>query len=549
MLLGCNMRLGPLGVAPWLGAVVVLQLVNVVSQLDRYVLGYIAAVEPKACAVLCSNCDACDARPVCTPCSECRTANDAERYSVAEATCLSAAEYGVLTGVAFSLFYAAASAVTGPVLDRIGARVKWLLAAAVLIWSAATAAQALASTFWLLAICRALVGLAESVTSPAAYSIIAAVVPASRRSIANAVFSVGVYWGGGLASACLLLDNRVGWRAVVAGIGALGVVATALAAACLPSASSHRAMASRALSLGQSQTGGGDETSEAEAALKPRAALGAGPGLASDCHEVASRRPDRSHDGPAVSPEQCSLLPVPPAAEAARDGSCRRRFASAAAALVPRRVARVCATPGFVLTVIAATARFLAGLSIAFFLAKFMAAQFPTRADDFSIGNAVIVAACGTTSALGGGAVGDALSRFGPMAQLWVPIVGGLVAAGAMAVTFLSPSFEASMGGLAVAYLFAEAWFGPTLAAVQTLVPLDHIGTATALFVAITTAGGSVAPAVLGAVWDSLDDKRDIRFALVAAVSGCYVIASAAFALVIARAKPVGSDAGSSAGR
>ncbi|KAA0155897.1 hypothetical protein FNF29_01316 [Cafeteria roenbergensis] len=398
------MRLGPLGVAPWLGAVVVLQLVNVVSQLDRYVLGYIAAVEPKACAVLCSNCDACDARPVCTPCSECRTANDAERYSVAEATCLSAAEYGVLTGVAFSLFYAAASAVTGPVLDRIGARVKWLLAAAVLIWSAATAAQALASTFWLLAICRALVGLAESVTSPAAYSIIAAVVPASRRSIANAVFSVGV-------------------------------------------------------------------------------------------------------------------------------------------------VARVCATPGFVLTVIAATARFLAGLSIAFFLAKFMAAQFPTRADDFSIGNAVIVAACGTTSALGGGAVGDALSRFGPMAQLWVPIVGGLVAAGAMAVTFLSPSFEASMGGLAVAYLFAEAWFGPTLAAVQTLVPLDHIGTATALFVAITTAGGSVAPAVLGAVWDSLDDKRDIRFALVAAVSGCYVIASAAFALVIARAKPVGSDAGSSAGR
>ncbi|KAA0158427.1 hypothetical protein FNF28_06221 [Cafeteria roenbergensis] len=466
------MRLGPLGVAPWLGAVVVLQLVNVVSQLDRYVLGYIASVEPKACAVLCSNCDACDARPVCTPCSECRTANDAQRYSVAEATCLSAAEYGVLTGVAFSLFYAAASAVTGPVLDRIGARVKWLLAAAVLIWSAATAAQALASTFWLLAICRALVGLAESVTSPAAYSVIAAVVPASRRSIANAVFSVGVYWGGGLASACLLLDNRVGWRAVVAGIGALGVVATALAAACLPSASSHRAMASRALSLGQGQTGGGDET-----------------------------------------------------------------------------VARVCATPGFVLTVVAATARFLAGLSIAFFLAKFMAAQFPTRADDFSIGNAVIVAACGTTSALGGGAVGDALSRFGPMAQLWVPIVGGLVAAGAMAVTFLSPSFEASMGGLAVAYLFAEAWFGPTLAAVQTLVPLDHIGTATALFVAITTAGGSVAPAVLGAVWDSLDDKRDIRFALVAAVSGCYVIASAAFALVIARAKPVGSDAGSSAGR
>lgn len=544
----CNMRISPLGVAPWLGAVVILQLVNVVSQLDRYVLGYIAAVEPKACAVICTNCDACDTRPVCASCSDCRGANNAERYSVAEATCLSAAEYGVLTGVAFSLFYAAASAVTGPLLDRIGARVKWLLAAAVLIWSAATASQALASNFWLLALCRAVVGLAESVTSPAAYSIIAAVVPAPRRSMANAVFSVGVYWGGGLASACLLLDSAIGWRAVVAGIGALGVVATALAATCLPSASAHRALVSRALSLGEGNVviqadSPGSADGAAVKRLDPASAR---------CHDEAERPPrveSTVQDGSDMSPEQRSLLAAAPGSGQEGAASTGRASATGLSALVPRRVVRVCTTPGFVLTVVAATARFLAGLSIAFFLAKFMAAEFPTRTDDFSLGNAIIVAVCGTTSALGGGAVGDALSRLGPMAPLWVPIVGGLVAAAAMAVTFLSSSFEASMGGLAVAYLFAEAWFGPTLAAVQTLVPLDHVGTATALFVAVTTAGGSVAPAIVGAVWDSLDDKRDIRFVLVAAVSGCYVIASAAFALVISRAKPVGHDVGASHAR
>ena len=136
---------------------------------------------------------------------------------------LSDAQLGLLTGLAFALFYTTLSIPIARVADRSNRRN--LITAALALWSGMTALCGLATGFASLLFLRIGVAAGEAGSIPASQSIIADIYPPSRRATAMSV------WGLSLPVGLLLgysttgwLAETIGWRWTFAVVGGLGVV-------------------------------------------------------------------------------------------------------------------------------------------------------------------------------------------------------------------------------------------------------------------------------------------------------------------------------------
>ena len=138
----------------------------------------------------------------------------------------SQAQYGLLASVAFTALFAVASLFAGNFADKSDRRA--LTAGSAAVWSAATLGTSIATTYEQVVICRIIMGLACAFTTPAAYTLIRDSVPPSRAAFANSLYGGGIYLGGALASLSILLDNSLGWRGALGGIGLYGVVCVLL---------------------------------------------------------------------------------------------------------------------------------------------------------------------------------------------------------------------------------------------------------------------------------------------------------------------------------
>jgi len=110
---------------------------------------------------------------------------------------ISDTQFSLLTGLAFSLFYATMGLPIARLAD-VGSR-PLIISAGIVIWSFATALCGVTRTFWQLFLARMGVGVGEAALSPAAYSIITDSFPQSRLGLALGVYSIGVFLGSGLA--------------------------------------------------------------------------------------------------------------------------------------------------------------------------------------------------------------------------------------------------------------------------------------------------------------------------------------------------------------
>ena len=103
----------------------------------------------------------------------------------------------LLQGAAFGIFYALFGFPLARLADRANRRN--LILIAVLVWSAATVACGLARTVPQLFAARICVAIGEAVLAPAAVSIIADYFSPSLRNRALSIYSMGVFFGGGLS--------------------------------------------------------------------------------------------------------------------------------------------------------------------------------------------------------------------------------------------------------------------------------------------------------------------------------------------------------------
>ena len=106
-------------------------------------------------------------------------------------------QIGFLYGTAFGVFYALFGIPLGKLADSWH-RVR-LMSAGLAIWSAFTALSGFAKNFATLSVARVGVGVGEATASPSAYSLISDWFPKSMRATALAIYSSGLYIGGGVS--------------------------------------------------------------------------------------------------------------------------------------------------------------------------------------------------------------------------------------------------------------------------------------------------------------------------------------------------------------
>lgn len=116
---------------------------------------------------------------------------------------------GFLYGTAFAIFYALFGIPLGRLADS-WKRVR-LMTIGLALWSAMTAFSGLAKNATTLTAARIGVGVGEATASPSAYSLISDWFPARLRATALAIYSSGLYIGGGIS---LLIGGMIvdGWN-------------------------------------------------------------------------------------------------------------------------------------------------------------------------------------------------------------------------------------------------------------------------------------------------------------------------------------------------
>jgi len=110
---------------------------------------------------------------------------------------LSDGDMGFLGGAAFAVFYALFGIPLGRLADNWH-RVR-LLSLGLALWSAMTALSGLARDQLSLSLARMGVGIGEATASPTAYSLISDYFPRHQKATALAIYSSGLYLGGGVS--------------------------------------------------------------------------------------------------------------------------------------------------------------------------------------------------------------------------------------------------------------------------------------------------------------------------------------------------------------
>ncbi len=104
---------------------------------------------------------------------------------------------GLLTGLAFALFYTFLGLPLGRIADTKNRRN--LIGVSVLLWSFFTGLCSLARSFWSLILTRVGVGFGEAGLSPAAYSMFSDMFPKERLGVVMSIYYMGVFLGQSLA--------------------------------------------------------------------------------------------------------------------------------------------------------------------------------------------------------------------------------------------------------------------------------------------------------------------------------------------------------------
>lgn len=138
---------------------------------------------------------------------------------------LSDTQLGLMTGLAFALFYAVLGIPIARYVDRPGSNRVSLISISLILWSLMTAVSGLAQNFGQLLLARIGVGVGEAGCTPAAHSLISDMVPIERRSSAIAFYGLGIPIGSllGVAIGGVLADT-VGWRTAFLVVGMPGVI-------------------------------------------------------------------------------------------------------------------------------------------------------------------------------------------------------------------------------------------------------------------------------------------------------------------------------------
>jgi|EndMetStandDraft_4_1072995.scaffolds.fasta_scaffold63565_2 MFS family permease len=140
---------------------------------------------------------------------------------------LSDQQLGLLSGIAFALFYAILGVPLARLADR-SSRVR-LISACLALWSAMTAACGLAQNYTQLFLARIGVGIGEAGCVPPAHSLIGDYFPRAKRALGISLFNAGAAVGVSVGMFAIgAIGESMGWRAAMQIVGVLGLPLAAI---------------------------------------------------------------------------------------------------------------------------------------------------------------------------------------------------------------------------------------------------------------------------------------------------------------------------------
>ena len=157
--------------------------------------------------------------------------NIADRYVVSTVLEPIRKEFGLsdsgvawLTGVSLAFFYIFVGLPIARLADHANRRN--IVAAAIILWSAATAVLGLTQNYWQFLVARIAVGVGEAGGTPPSTSIVADNFPRRQRAFALTVYALGLPLGAWLGSsvAGAIVEHFHSWRAGFIALGIPGVV-------------------------------------------------------------------------------------------------------------------------------------------------------------------------------------------------------------------------------------------------------------------------------------------------------------------------------------
>ena len=416
-------------------------------------------------------------------------------------------DLGFLYGTAFGVFYSLFGIPLGRLADNWH-RVR-LMTLGLALWSTMTALSGLSKTGGHLAAARIGVGIGEATASPSAYSLISDYFPKRLRATALAIYSAGLYVGGGCS---LFIGGMIvqSWNQAYPGGGPFGLVGwqAAFLAVGLPGL----VVALWIATLKEPIRGAVEGLPEPEKHPAPfRAFLG----------ELVTILPPLTLIGAAAGGARAFIVNLvglaivvaavvgliaigEPWPQWVAIGIGVYAVFSWANALKRRDLPTftlIVGTPAFLCTVVAYGLN--AFLSYA---ASFWAAPYALRVLGASPADAgFFIGASGALSGfLGvtlGGIVADRLRRANPAGRLIVVIFGAVVPAPFLALAFTASSTPILYLGLFIAQLTASCALGAAAATTQDMVLPRMRGTATAtFFIGTTLLGLAMGPYLAGRV-------------------------------------------------
>ncbi|MBB3032522.1 spinster family MFS transporter [Alteriqipengyuania lutimaris] len=142
---------------------------------------------------------------------------------IKEELVLSDTQLGLLSGLAFAVFYVSCGIPIARWADSGNRRN--IIALALTVWSGMTAVSGLAQNYAQLVLARVGVGVGEAGGSPPAHSMISDIFPEKERATALSIYSIGIYIGilTGFALGGFIAD-AFGWRMAFFVVGLPGVI-------------------------------------------------------------------------------------------------------------------------------------------------------------------------------------------------------------------------------------------------------------------------------------------------------------------------------------
>jgi len=136
---------------------------------------------------------------------------------------LSDTQLGLMTGLAFALFYVTFGIPIARLADSYSRRN--IIATSLAVWSGMTALCGMATNFWQLLAARIGVGVGEAGGSPPAHSMISDIFPGQQRGTALSIYSTGIYIG--ILCGFFLggwINDAFGWRMAFLVVGLPGIL-------------------------------------------------------------------------------------------------------------------------------------------------------------------------------------------------------------------------------------------------------------------------------------------------------------------------------------